>query len=131
MATAPIVDAEVWSAWQAALQHHEADFTPEDLVEIKKGSKPEDLLQFIKTLEVEHDKSRLSKLLRSIGGLGQYFTTYQRALDIISQGLPSPGCLVWGCIRLVLSVSNPITVSSEHCSLAWQGMVVQFCRSGR
>lgn len=114
MATAPIIDAELRSAWQAALQHHEAEFAPEDLAEIKKSPNPEDLLQFIKTLEVKHDRSRLSKLLRSIGGLGQYFKTYQRALDIVAQGLPSPGCLVWGCIRVVLSVSDPITLDSKY-----------------
>ena len=107
--------------WQHAILSNEKHFTQKDLVEIKKTTKPDDLLGFIKTLEVKDDKSNISKIARRIGMLGVYFNTYERSLDLIAQGLPSPGCLVWGSIKFALSVSaseNPSGMFFEPC-LVW------------
>ena len=91
--------------WRQAIRTYESRFTPEDLVEIKKTTKPDDLLSFIKNLEVKDDKSNVSKIARRIGKLADYFNSYEQSLDMITQGLPSPGCLVWGSIKFVLAVS--------------------------
>lgn len=106
MATAVVSDVEVHTAWRSAIKQHEANFSPKDLTEIKKTKGPDDLLGFIQGLGIEKDRNKVSTLLRTIGALAPYFKAYQRALDIIAQGLPGSGCLIWGCIRTVLSVST-------------------------
>ena len=103
---ASVSSSSMRHAWQSAILKHENRFTPEDLAEIKKTTKPDDLLGFIKTLDVRDDKSNVSQIARRIGMLGSYFNTYEHSLDMITQGLPSPGCLIWGSIKLVLSVSG-------------------------
>ena len=107
---APVPDSNLRDAWQKAIRMHEDRFTPEDLVEIKKTTKPDDLLGFIKTLDVSDDKSKISQFVRRIGTLGDYLNTYEHSLDMITQGLPSPGCLIWGSIKVVLSVSVSLRI---------------------
>ena len=99
--------------WQQAILSHETRFAPEDLVEIKKTAKPDDLLGFIKTFEVSDDKSKISQIAKHIGMLGTYLNTYEHSLDMITQGLPSPGCLIWGSIKVVLSVSASLRVPTN------------------
>ena len=111
MAMAVVSDVEVHTAWHSAIKQHEANFSPSDLTEIKKTKGPNDLLGFIQGLEVEKDRYKLSTLLRTIGALAPHFKAYQRALDVIAQGLPGSGCLIWGCIRTVLTVSTLLYIA--------------------
>lgn len=105
-----VPDSNMRVAWQKAISMHEDRFTTEELVEIKKTTKPDDLLGFIKTLEVSDDKSKISRIAKRIGTLGLYLNTYEHSLDMITQGLPSPGCLIWGSIKVVLSVSATLRI---------------------
>ena len=111
---APITGSNMQAAWKDVIRRHETRFTPEDLVEIKKTTKPDDLLGFIKSLDVKDDKSKSSEILRRIGMFGSYLNTYERSLDMITQGLASPGCLIWGSIKVVLSVSASLTIPNGH-----------------
>ena len=95
----------IQTTWQKTLAIHRNRFAPEDLVEIEKTKKPDDLLDFIKGLDIKNGKGKIPWLFRQIEKLGVYFNTYEHSLDMITQGLPSPGCLVWGSIKLAVSVS--------------------------
>ena len=117
-------------AWQDSILSHETPFTPEDLVEIKKTAKPDDLLGFIKTLHVPDDTGNISQIARRIGLLGSYLNTYEYALDMIKQGLPSPGSLLWGVIKGVLSVSAFLRISMNISLRLFFALKAVFCAQG-
>ena len=96
---------DIQTTWEKTLAIHKGRFAPEDLAEIEKTTKPDDLLDFIKNLDIKNGKGKFPWLFKQIEKLGVYFNTYEHSLDMITQGLPSPGCLVWGSIKFVLSVS--------------------------
>ena len=100
-----IAHPKVQNAWQGAVQQCEAKFTAEDVEIIKKIDGPEEVIEFNKEQEAKVHNSSRSELLRKIIGYGGFFKAYQNALNLITQGTPFPGCLIWGCIKTGLAVS--------------------------
>ncbi|KAL8789675.1 MAG: hypothetical protein Q9195_006728 [Heterodermia aff. obscurata] len=116
--------------WQRAIRSHEQRFTSKDLVEIKKTTKPDDLLGFITTFDVANDESNISRIARRIGMLGVYFSNYEHSLNMIAQGLPSPGCLVWGSIKFTLTFIRNYTKMFEKLLEALESMGIYLRNSG-
>lgn len=95
---------ELLATWNLAVKECEASFSPEDLDEIKKSKGPDDVLDFIKDLEAKERNSKLSRAMGKIRQFGRHFKAYQHGLDLIAQGTPFPGCIIWGSIKVVLAV---------------------------
>ena len=90
--------------WKSAVKECEAKFSPEDLDEVRKSKGPDDILDFIKDVEAKESNSKLSRLMGQIRQFGRSFKAYEHGLDLIAQGTPFPGCIIWGSIRVVLAV---------------------------
>lgn len=95
--------------WQIAIRQCEQDLPKEALAEIRSGTRPEDVLEYIKERQSKESKSRLLNKLSDVSKICFRFAEFQSALDVLAQGTPSPGCMVWGAIRVVLTVSNTTT----------------------
>lgn len=75
---------------------------------------PEDVLEEIKKWQSRHAKSKYSKVADGVqAGISQ-LQKFNRAIDMIAQGSPAPGCLVWGSIIFVVTVSDLFFVSDEY-----------------
>ena len=100
-------EPERLGAWKSAVKECEAEFSPEDLEEMKKSTGPDDILDFIEEVQVQEHNSKLSWLTGRVRRFGRSFKAYDHGLDLMAQGTPFPGCLIWGSIRIVVSVSMP------------------------
>jgi len=95
----------VVEAWHSALKQFQHDCGPKVVEKlITQETKPKQLLDYIQERQQKESRSKFSRLLRRISSIGERFTRYQSALDVLAQGTPSPGCLIWGSIRMVLEV---------------------------
>ena len=95
---------ELQDAWKSAVKECEAKFSPEDLDDIKKSTGPDEVLDFIKAVQAKERDSKLSRVMSQIRQFGRSFKAFERGLDLIAQGTPQPGCMIWGSIRFVLAV---------------------------
>ena len=106
METNTLFNSEVGdtSLWRKTLKRCEGKFYEEDLNKIKNSNGVKDVLAFVDE-EYKKQDSRVLKWLQKVKDFGDQFKAYQKSIDLIFQGTPIPGCLIWGSIRLVLSVS--------------------------
>ena len=73
---------------------------------------PEDVLEEIKKWQSIQKKSKYCRVANNVEAGFSRLQMFNRALDLIAQGTPAPGCLVWGSIIFALTVSVPLTY---HC----------------
>ena len=66
---------------------------------------PEDLLGEIKKWQSRQAKSKYCKVADGVQAGISRLQKFNRAIDMIAQGSPAPGCLVWGSMIFVLKVS--------------------------
>ena len=63
---------------------------------------PEDVINEIDKWRKSHSDSKVAAGVRF--GLGQ-LQRFNASIDMLAQGTPSPGCLLWSSIKFVLTVS--------------------------
>lgn len=68
---------------------------------------PEDVLKEIEKWQSRQAKSKYCRVANSVQAGISRLQQFNRAVDLIAQGTPAPGCLVWGSIVFVLTVSVP------------------------
>ena len=99
--------------WRSALKQYERDCGPDVVTDILKSKNPQDLLDYVEERRQKESRSKFQKLLSNVHTFGKRFEGYHSALDVIAQGVPFPGCLLWGSIRLVLGVSTLVFPSTS------------------
>ena len=67
---------------------------------------PDDVLKEIEKWQSGQRKSKYCRVAAGIQAGISRLQQFNRAVDMIAQGSPAPGCLVWGSIIFVLTVSN-------------------------
>ena len=94
-------------AWRNARDTYRKSLPDKDFDRIMIPARPDDVLKEIEKWQSRQKKSKYSKVADSIQAGISKLRKFDRALDLIAQGTPSPGCLVWGSIIFVLTVSIP------------------------
>ena len=93
------------SLWRKTLKRCEGKFQAEDLIVIRNSKGVDDVLVFINE-ECEKPNSRVLKWVEKVKDSGDKYKAYQECIDTMLEGIPFPGNLIWGSIKLVLSVST-------------------------
>ena len=109
-------------AWRNARDTYRKSLADKDFDRIMIPARPDDVLKEIEKWQSRQKKSKYSKVADGVQAGISKLRKFDRALDLIAQGTPSPGCLVWGSIIFVLTVSVPFfnrssTVSFDGSSL--------------
>lgn len=119
-AASPAASAEgtaVTLAWQNARDTYRKSLSDKDFKRITIPAQPEDVLQEIEKWQSRQGKSKYRRVADGVqAGLSQ-LQKFNRAIDMIAQGSPAPGCLLWGSIIFVLTVSILLFVIDER--LLW------------
>ena len=68
---------------------------------------PEDVVNEIEKWHSRHLESKVAASVRF--GLGQ-LRRFNASLDMLAQGTRGPGCLLWGSIKFVLTVSTMLII---------------------
>ena len=92
------------NTWLIAIRQCEQELDPNIITDIKQFTRPGALLDYIEERQRHENRSKLRRLLNKASGVGSRFEKYQHALDLMAQGTPMPGCLIWGSITLALKV---------------------------
>lgn len=106
-------------AWQKAVATLKKSVPPKHLEKIQSTTTPADIMAQMKEWEQDHSKTgraTIAKVLETCINRVEKFST---AIDQLAQGSPQPACLLWGCIRFVLLVSDvshsPFCVNNSSC----------------
>ena len=101
-----IEDTTAMLAWRNARDTYRKSLPEKDLKRIMVLAGLDDVLKEITKWQGGQSKSKYCRVADGIQvGISQ-LEQFKHAVDLIAQGRPAPGGLVWGSIRFVLTVSN-------------------------
>ena len=109
-----IEDTATMLAWRNARDTYRKSLPDKDFKRIMVPAGPDEVLKEIKKWQSGQRKSKYCRVADGIQAGISRLQQFNRAVDMIAQGSPAPGCLVWGSIVFVLTVSNPSVVIEEH-----------------
>ena len=97
-------------AWRNARDSYRKSLTEKDLKRILVPAKPEDVLDEIEKWQQRQKTSKYCKVAAGVAAGFSRLQRFNRAVDMIAQGSPHPGCLLWGSIIFALTVSDQSSV---------------------
>lgn len=99
-------DSAAFIAWRSAQDSYRKSLSEKDLKRIMVPSGPEDVVNEIKKWQRRQSVSKYAKVSGAVrAGIGR-LQRFSAAIDMLAQGSPSPGCLLWGSIKFVLVVGT-------------------------
>ena len=98
-------------AFRNARDTFRKSLSEKDLKRIMIPTGPEDVVNEIEKWHNRHLDSKVAGGVRF--GLSQ-LQRFSASLDMLAQGTPSPGCLLWGSIKFVLTVSSILILYTRH-----------------
>ena len=101
-------DTAAMLAWRNARDAYRKSLPDKDFKRIMVPAGPDDVLKEIKKWQSGQRKSKYCRVADGIQAGISRLQQFNRAVDMIAQGSPAPGCLVWGSIIFVLTVSKSI-----------------------
>ncbi|KAI9749600.1 MAG: hypothetical protein M4579_006811 [Chaenotheca gracillima] len=94
----------ILSAWEKAMKIYRKWLSQSELERIKLPVGPEDIVKDIQLWEEKQKNGPYSKLSSGVLAFTTTLKSFNGCLDVMAQGTPSPGCLLWASIRFVLQV---------------------------
>ena len=101
-------------AFNNARDTYQKSLSEKDFDHIMLPTAPEDVVNDVEQWHRRHLDSKVAASVRS--GLAQ-LQRFGATIDMLAQGTPSPGCLLWGSIKFVLTVST-ISIVYARCSVS-------------
>ena len=98
-------------AFRNARDTFRKSLSEKDMKRIMIPTGPEDVVNEIDKWHKRHLDSKFAASVRF--GLGQ-LQRFNASIDMLAQGTPSPGCLLWGSIKFVLTVSCMLILCPCH-----------------
>ena len=91
-------------AWRNALNSYRKSLSDKDFKRITIPAGPEDVANEVEKWQCRHSASRYARVAAAIrAGVGR-MQRFSASIDMLAQGSPAPGCLLWGSIKFVLTV---------------------------
>jgi len=94
-------------AFRNARDTYRKSLSEKDMKRIMIPTGPEDVVNEIEKWQRRHLDSKVAAGVRA--GLVR-LQRFSASIDMLAQGTPSPGCLLWGSIKFVLTVSDTPTL---------------------
>lgn len=106
-----IGDTATIVAFRNARDTYRKSLSEKDMKRIMIPTGPEDVVNEIEKWHERHSDSKVAAGVR--GGLVR-LQRFSASIDMLAQGTPSPGCLLWGSIKFVLTVNTMLILSSSR-----------------
>ena len=101
-------------AWRNALNSYRKSLSEKDFKRIMIPAGPQDVANEVEKWQCRQSASRYARVAAAVrAGVGR-MQRFSASIDMLAQGSPSPGCLLWGSIKFVLTVG----VSNHSLALA-------------
>ncbi len=91
-------------AWRNALNSYRKSLSDKEFKRIMIPAGPEDVANEVEKWQCRQSASRYARVAAAVrAGMGR-MQRFSASIDMLAQGSPSPGCLLWGSIKFVLTV---------------------------
>ena len=95
-------------AWGNALKSYRKSLSDKEFKRIMIPAGPEDIANEVQKWQCRQSASKYARVAEAVrAGLGR-MQRFSASIDMLAQGSPSPGCLLWGSIKFVLTVGIPL-----------------------
>ena len=91
-------------AWRNALDSYRRSLSAKDFKRIMIPAGPEDVANQIEKWQSRQSASRYARVAAAVRAGLSRMQRFSASIDMLAQGSPSPGCLLWGSIKFVLTV---------------------------
>lgn len=99
-------------AWRNALNSYRKSLSDKDFKRIMIPAGPEDVANEVEKWQCRQSASRYARVAAVVRAGVSRMQRFSASIDILAQGSPSPGCLLWGSIKFVLTVG--VSLSHPH-----------------
>lgn len=103
MATDEPPESPVITAWKTALVSFRKSIPKDEFEQIQQSTSPQDIVNYVESVQ-KKERGNDGKTLLVIKACAHRLQKFSGALDMLAQGVPQPGCLVWGSIKFALTV---------------------------
>ena len=102
----PVVgrDLQNEKAWKIALELCRKKLDSAEADVVLQSTNPKDVRKYLEDVRQQQKASKVSKSIRGINSCIDALTRHEKAIDMFAQAGGMPGCVAWGCTRLVLGV---------------------------
>lgn len=107
-------------AFRNARNTYRKSLSEKDMRRIMVPTGPEDILNEIEKWQRRHSDSKVAAGVR-VGLV--HLQRFGASIDMLAQGTPSPGCLLWGSIKFVLTVVQDAAQAYEQLCKALTRMI--------
>ena len=103
----PVVGRELQNekAWKIALELCRKKLDSAEANIVLQSTNPKDIRTYLEDVRQQQKSSKVSKSIRGISNCIDALARHEKAMDMFAQAGGMPGCVAWGCARLVLGVS--------------------------
>ena len=95
----PIIDA-----WKQAVERYKKSLPEKDQKKIQMSTGPKDVVKDIEEWQQRQSRRKSIKVATVVGNGLHRLQRFTATIDMLAQGSPAPGCLLWGSIKFVLKV---------------------------
>lgn len=116
-------DTPVIDAWKEAREKYKKTLSKKDQLQVQITTGPADVVKEIESWHLKVNNSKSTKFAAAVGGGLARLQRFSASIDMLAQGSPAPGCLLWGSIKFALTVyssfpeASAVKVTHEICSL--------------
>lgn len=104
MATDEPPESPVITTWKSAMASFRKSVPRKTFEQIQQSTSPQDVLNYVQSIRLKEHENTDPKILLAIKACAHRLQRFSGALDMLAQGAAQPGCLVWGSIKLALTV---------------------------
>ncbi len=101
-------DSATTIAWRNALTSYRRSLSDKDFKRIMIPAGPEDVANEVEKWQCRQSASRYARVAAAVRAGVSRMQRFSDSIDMLAQGSPSPGCLLWGSIKFVLTVGISI-----------------------
>lgn len=99
-------DSPIVDAWKKALETYKKSLPQKDQTRIQMSTGPRDVVKDIEEWQLKQSKRKSMKVATVVGSGLARLQRFTASIDMLAQGSPAPGCLLWGGIKFVLTVCD-------------------------
>ena len=97
-------ESAITDAWRNALNSYRRSLSDKDFKRIMIPAGPEDVANEVEKWQCRQSASRYARVAAAVRAGVNRMQRFSDSIDMLVQGSPSPGCLLWGSIKFVLTV---------------------------
>ena len=95
-------------AWRNALNSYRKSLSDKDFKRIMIPAGPEDIANEVEKWQRRQSASKYARVAAAVRACVGRMERFSASIDMLAQGSPNPGCLLWGSIKFVLTVGIPL-----------------------